>query len=62
MKLKPVAMSKKKSVFPGLAIGAAIGTALGVAFDNLTLWLSLGIAVGAGLAISFTQKKNQSKK
>lgn len=30
-----------------IAIGVGIGTALGVATDNMTVWIPLGITIGA---------------
>ncbi len=36
-----------------------LGSAIGVATDNLALWISLGIALGVGIAITISQ--NQKK-
>ena len=36
----------KKSTGAGLAIGAGLGTALGVAFDNIGVWLPIGVVIG----------------
>ena len=39
---------KKKSAIAGewLAMGIALGVALGIIFDNLGLWLPIGVCIG----------------
>ena len=35
-----------------LSIGISIGISIGVATDNIGLWLSVGLALGAAVAVS----------
>lgn len=47
----------------GIALGIAIGTAIGVATDDLAVWMSVGVALGAGISTAcLPRKKNQSTK
>ena len=40
-----------------VALGIIFGTLLGVLTDNIGLWLSLGVAIGAGLERKFKKKE-----
>lgn len=41
-----------------LAIGLSLGTAFGIIFDNLALWLPLGVAMAFALGV---MKKRKNK-
>ena len=41
-----------------LAIGLSLGTALGLIFDNLALWLPMGVAMAFSLSV---MKKRKNK-
>ena len=53
-------MKKKNKQVSGILLGVVIGTILGIALDNLGLWLSLGIAIGA--AFEYTKQDEATKK
>jgi len=48
-------MKANKQNYTGLTFGLSIGIIVGIAQDNLGLWISLGLAIGA--AIDYTRKK-----
>ena len=37
-----------------------IGSVIGVATDNLALWISLGIAIGAAIGITLSEKDKKT--
>ena len=47
-------MKEKFSRIPGIALGVLLGIIIGIAQDNIGLWISLGLAIGA--AIDQTRK------
>ena len=49
-------MNKEKKLGSGIAIGIVFGTVIGVLTDNIGLWLSVGIAIGAGVGTSLMQQ------
>ena len=51
-------MKKAKHTGIGMAIGVVIGSLIGFATDDLSLWLILGITIGAILGIAFMKKTN----
>ena len=55
-------MKKEKKLAFGVAIGIVFGTIIGVATDNIGLWLSLGIAIGAGVGTSLMQQGEKTIK
>jgi len=54
---KNARMKKDRKIGVGAAIGVAIGSLIGVITDNLALWISLGIAIGAGTAMRKSEKE-----
>ena len=56
-------MMKKKTksidtkVVPYLSAGMLIGLLIGALTDNLGLWLSIGVALGAGVGYALVEKK-----
>ena len=56
---------KKKSAIAGewLAMGIALGVAFGIIFDNLGLWLPIGVCIGlAGPAMKSMKKNNKDNR
>jgi len=51
-------MKKEKKLASGIAIELLFGTAVGVLTKNIGLWLSLGIAIGAGVGNSLMHRDN----
>ena len=55
---------KKKSAIEGewLAMGIALGVAFGIIFENIGLWLPIGVCIGlVGPALKRIKKKNDNK-
>lgn len=50
-------MKREKKIVLAASFGVAIGSVLGVLADNLGLWISLGIAIGVGVAIYLSKEK-----
>ena len=52
---------QKPSIITGewFAVGVALGVAFGIIFDNLGLWLPIGVCVGAGRACMEKDKEKQ---
>jgi uncharacterized membrane protein len=53
-------MNQEKTFVRFTAFGVAAGTLIGVLTDNLGLWISLGVAIGAGLGIALNEKNKNS--
>ena len=53
-------MKRDNKLGKGLAIGIGIGVVIGVATDNLGLWISLGVVIGAGLG-QYLRKQGKKK-
>ena len=51
-------MKKEKKLASGIANGLLFGTAVGVLTKNIGLWLSVGIAIGAGVGNSLMHRDN----
>ncbi|GGZ19395.1 hypothetical protein GCM10007049_09740 [Echinicola pacifica] len=51
-------MNKEKIIVLGAAFGVAIGSIISVFTGNPALWISLGIAFGAGLGLAYSQRKS----
>jgi uncharacterized membrane protein len=54
---KNAKMKKNKKIGVGAAIGVAIGSLIGIITNNLALWISIGIAIGAGTAMRKSKKE-----
>ena len=54
-------MKNEKQMSIGIGLGVAIGSVIGVLTDNLGLWISLGIAIGAGISLPGFRKENKNK-
>ncbi len=55
---------KKKSAIEGewLATGIALGVAFGIIFENIGLWLPIGVCIGlVGPALKRIKKENDNK-
>lgn len=52
----------KKSIGIPLAMGVLLGTLVGVLTDNIGLWLSVGIAIGAGVGTTLMAAKSKKDK
>lgn len=55
-------MKKDNKLEPAIAIGLVFGTVIGALTDNIGLWLSLGIAIGAAFGVSSMQQKGKKDK
>jgi len=60
--LKPFTMKKNskaidEKVVPYIAAGLMIGLVIGAVTENIGLWISLGLAFGAGVGYSKVEKK-----
>ena len=42
-------------------MGISFGTLVGIVTDNIGLWLSVGLAIGAGVGNSLAQKEKAQK-
>jgi hypothetical protein len=51
-------MKKEKKLASGIVIGLLFGTVVGVLTKNIGLWLSVGIAIGAGVGNSLMHRDN----
>ena len=49
---------KEKKLASGIVIGLLFGTVVGVLTKNIGLWLSVGIAIGAGVGNSLMHRDN----
>ncbi|MFT7232067.1 MAG: hypothetical protein ACI8TA_001283 [Cyclobacteriaceae bacterium] len=52
-------MKKTNKKASTLALGLVFGTILGVALDNIGLWMSLGILIGA--AFNYAENKDKAE-
>ena len=52
---------QKKSSSDCLATGIGIGVTFGIIFDNLGLWLPIGLCLGLGLSEWMKRKKRMNK-
>jgi hypothetical protein len=43
----------------GMAVGIGVGAVIGVLLDNTSMWLGIGIAVGAGAAYAWPGKPDE---
>ena len=50
-------MKSENKIGIGILIGLAFGVVIGLAINDLTLWIGVGIALGAGIGASFKLKK-----
>lgn len=39
----------------GMAVGTGVGSVLGVLFDDMAVWIGIGLAVGAGAAYAWPE-------
>ncbi len=44
-----------------IGLGIALGTIVGLLTDNLALWLSIGVAIGAGLSLRANQGEDDDR-
>ena len=51
-------MKENNNMITGVSLGVLFGTVLGAILDNIGLWLSIGIAIGAGVSTAFYEKTN----
>ena len=52
---------KKKSTSDCLATGIGIGVMFGIIFDNLGLWVPIGLCLGLGLNEWMKRKRRKNK-
>ena len=54
-------MKKENKLEVGTAFGILIGTIIGISTDDLGLWISLGMIIGAGVGTTLMEKDKKSK-